>query len=266
MAYFKTDRFVGRSYDLYGEYSLPEIDILTSLVDANSVALDVGANVGACTIPLAQKVGRGGLVLCWEPQRLVHQMLCTNLVLNQLSNTHAFMQGAADKHGTLFVPSVDYGAEGNFGAVTLQAETGAESVVVAPIDALNLSRCDLLKIDAEGMEKVVLTGAQNTIARLRPFLHVENDREGKSADLIAFLLELGYDVYWHLNSLFNPNNFFENSENVFGRLAAINLLGVPRERDVSVEGMFQAKHPESRWQDHIGPTDNIPPATVVRTG
>lgn len=193
----------------------------------------------------------------------MHQMLNANLMLNQISNTHSFLQGAGEKQDRLFVPLVDYGNDGNFGAISLQPDTGTEAVMVAPIDDLKLSRCNLIKVDAEGMEKPVLTGARETIAQHRPFLHVENDREDRSEKLIAFLLDLDYDVYWHLNYLFNPDNFFGNHENVFGRLVAINLLCVPQERKVVTTGMFRAKSANSRWQEHVGPADELAPASVV---
>jgi hypothetical protein len=243
MAYFKTDRFVGSAYDLYGEYSLAEIEVLTALVPEGGVALDIGANFGACTIPLAQKVGDAGRVLCWEPQRLIQQAV-----------------GAAP--GVLYVPSVNYGGGGNFGGIALQDETGAEAVSVISIDSLDLGRCDLIKVDAEGMEGDVLAGARKTIERHRPFLHVENDRDDKSPGLLALLSELGYEAYWHLNHLYNPDNFFANPNNTYGRLAAVNLLCVPKERKVTLKGCHLAPSPESRWQDFIGPYDDIPPVRV----
>ena len=57
--------------------------------------------------------------------------------------------------------------------------------------SLKLARCELLKIDVEGMELAVLQGARNTIERLRPILYVENSKEERSAALVEYLQSLG---------------------------------------------------------------------------
>jgi len=69
-------------------------------------------------------------------------------------------------------------------------------------------------------------GAEQTIRRYRPVLYVENDREEKSAALIRQLLALDYRLYWHLPPLFEPRNYFGVTENVFGRIVSVNMLGL----------------------------------------
>ena len=52
-----------------------------------TVVLDVGANIGAHTLYLSRKRSvRGGVVVAYEPQRVIHQMLCANLALNGIVN------------------------------------------------------------------------------------------------------------------------------------------------------------------------------------
>ena len=113
----------------------------------------------------------------------------------------------------------------------------SEPVEIVPVDTLGLARCDLLKIDVEGMEGEVLAGATTTITRFRPVLYVENDREEKSAPLIERLLSLDYELFWHLPFLFNPENFFGQTANVFKGIVSINILGVPREAKRSADGL-----------------------------
>jgi hypothetical protein len=101
-------------------------------------------------------------------------------------------------------------------------------VEIITIDNLLLPACHMIKIDVEGMEKPVLDGARQTIARFRPLLYVEDDRPNKHAELIATLFDLEYRLWWHLPRLFNPGNFAGDSENIFSNIASFNLFCLPR--------------------------------------
>lgn len=69
--------------------------------------------------------------------------------------------------------------------------------------------CDvrLLKVDVEGSELQVLQGAQETLAKSRPVLYVENAQVDQSPALIEYLWKQGYRLWWHISSLFNPQNY-----------------------------------------------------------
>src|SRR5687768_6606900 len=73
MLYNVNDLYVGRSLDLYGEFSEGEVEVFRQLVRPGDLVMDVGANVGAHTVWFAKAVGPGGVVLAFEPQRLVFQ-------------------------------------------------------------------------------------------------------------------------------------------------------------------------------------------------
>src|SRR3954469_8060635 len=79
------DKYIGRSLELYGEFSEPEITLLTSYLRPTDTVVEVGANVGAHTVPRAQAVSGGGEVVAFEPQRLIFQTLCANLALNSIA-------------------------------------------------------------------------------------------------------------------------------------------------------------------------------------
>jgi FkbM family methyltransferase len=244
MLYHSKDAYVGRSLDLYGEFSEGEVGLFRQLLRPGTVVLDVGANIGAHTLYFAQAVGRGGVVVAYEPQRVIHQMLCANLALNGIVNVRTLLAGAGRERGLAQVPLLDYTAANNFGGVSLGAGEASEPVDIIPVDALGLARCGLIKIDVEGMEGEVLAGAASTIARHRPVLYVENDRREKSAALIAQILSMDYQLFWHVPRLFNPENFFHHPTNVFGNIVSFNMLGVSREADANVLGLRPVAGPQ----------------------
>lgn len=232
MIYQTNDCYVGRSFDLYGEYSEAEVALFRQLVKPGQTVLDIGANIGAHTVPLAQLIGSGGRVLAFEPQRIPYYCLCANVVLNNLTNVVCHQAAVGEMAGTLPVPELDYQAEHNFGGLPLtdhDSTARTYGVPVLRIDDLQLERCDLMKIDVEGMEREVLAGAADTIRRFRPILYVEDDRSEKSAALRALLEDLGYKLYVHRPPLYNPQNFCNDPRNIFGAIISVNLYCHPRD-------------------------------------
>jgi hypothetical protein len=95
----------------------------------------------------------------------------------------------------------------NFGGVSINKSGAGEEVTLWKLDALSLQALKMLKVD----------------------VYVENDRKALSEDLITLISELGYDMWWHLPELYNPNNFAQNKVNVFARIVPVNLLCFPTE-------------------------------------
>ena len=75
-------------------------------VQTGDTVIDGGANIGAFTIPLAKQVGSTGHVYAFEAQRVLSQILHTNVVMNELFNVHVLNQALGANFGTVSVPIV----------------------------------------------------------------------------------------------------------------------------------------------------------------
>jgi len=245
MLYLHRDEYVGRSLDVYGEFSEGEADLFRKLVHRNDIVIEVGANIGAHTVLMAQQAGPKGLVLAFEPQRILYHILCANIALNNLFNVHTYLAAVGKETGVLKVPPIDYSVEANFGGLPLGDGdiTSGELVPLTPLDSIDVPYLRLIKVDVEGMEADVLEGARNLIARHRPFLYVENDRREKSGALITLIDSLGYDMWWHLPPMFNPDNFAHNSENIFVNIVSTNLLCTPKELSADIKDLRKVSGP-----------------------
>ena len=252
MLFNRNDIYVGESLRRYGEFSAGESEVFRQTVQAGMTVLEVGANIGAHTVELSRLAGPGGTVHAFEPQRLVFQTLCANLALNGCANVHAHPAAAGAESGWLVVPPTDPCQRTNFGGIALHEAGPGERVRVMTIDEMLLPACHVIKIDAEGMEEPVLRGAPGTIARHRPLLYVENDREDRSARLISCIAGYAYRMFWHLPPLYSPNNFRNDPENVFPGLLSMNLLCVPAESALKVEGLPEVTGPEDSWRAALG--------------
>ncbi|MDH3584512.1 MAG: FkbM family methyltransferase, partial [Phycisphaerae bacterium] len=250
LMYLANDLYVGQSLDRYGEYSEGEVHLFEYAIKPGMVVLDIGANIGAHTVVFARTVGAGGMVLAFEPQRFLFQILCGNMALNRLANVRCHHAAVGREHGRITVPRLDYDAEENFGGLSLGHSDSDESVEAVTIDGLGLPACDFMKVDVEGMEGDVLTGAEQTVRRFRPTLYVENDRRDKSAQLIQQLMDLDYRLYWHRPRMFNPDNYFQQkpAENVAPSIVSPNMLGLHRSRSQEISGTQEITSPQDWWQ------------------
>ena len=56
------DEFIGLSMREYGEFSEIELSLMLKFIMKDDVVFDIGANIGAFTVPFAKKVGDFGEV------------------------------------------------------------------------------------------------------------------------------------------------------------------------------------------------------------
>lgn len=228
------DEYMGKSFKLYGEYSPGEAALFADLLQPGDVVVEVGANIGAHTVRLAQLVGKEGRVLAFEPQRLCFQLLNGNVAINSLTNVYTYQKCVGATAGHMVVPELSPDEVHNWGGVSLENIKGneGEQVECITLDSLNLTKCKLLKLDVEGMEPQVLQGAVNLLDKCQPLIYTEIDRENKKAEVIAFLRARGYKIYEHKPPLYDSGNYFHNPHNEFMRqgaqIVSFNALCVPQ--------------------------------------
>ncbi len=180
----------------HGEYQADEGSAIINLMMLRRqtfgdgvVVLDVGANVGAHTCRWARACEGWGEVHAFEAQERVFYALAGNLAIGNHFNAHARHVAVGGRNGRLAIPSMDHRTYGNFGGLSLRVTDrkpgqqissviGLQDVAIATLDSMFFERADLIKIDVEGMEIEVLTGATQTIARCRPMLYLEHDIAG----------------------------------------------------------------------------------------
>lgn len=222
MMYLEKDNIMGKSLSHYGETHFHEAELLLKVLEPGDVVIDAGANIGALTIPFAQKVGKDGYVVAIEAQPFIFNMLCGNLALNGLQHVQPLNRAVAHRSNIMaYMPELNYAEDDNYGGIPLASDFNSKDskgrpmvkpVPTITIDDLNLAKPKLIKIDVEGMEVVTLEGAVKTIRRAKPILHVEfiQDRE----EILKFLKSEKYEWKLHEPTLFNENNFRGISEDV----------------------------------------------------
>ena len=238
--YNKNDLYIGKAVEKYGEFSEFEIDLFRQICRPGDVVLEVGANIGTHTVALSNIVGEHGLVYALEPQPIIFYTLCANVAINSLSNVHCLNLAAGATEGFVLIPNINYEEPGNYGSIEVDKFKKGNQIRRVRLDNhITVPSLRLLKIDVEGMESEVIRGAKKLISRHNPVIYVENDRPEKSKALIELIRSLDYRMYWHQPLLYNPNNFFGDSENIYPNIVSINMLCFHKSVDVNLAGFVE---------------------------
>jgi FkbM family methyltransferase len=257
IATFRHDRTIGQALRDHGEFGEDMVRALLAALQPGDVAIDVGANIGAMTVPMARKVGPRGRVVAIESQRMFHACLCANLLLNDLTGVDAIHAAAGARTGDIAVPQIDVTKVANFGAVGIDEEGRPERVRLMRIDDLGLERCAVLKSDVEGLDWFVLQGAAETIARFRPVIFMEAKAGPLTRQAIAWLHAMDYGTQWHFCRFIStkPLRGKAPPPKEEGALGDINIVAVPREHKrlydlpdcASPDGDWKADY--ERWRE-----------------
>lgn len=162
-------------------------------------------------------MGPSGHVIAVEPVPQTIELLKKTIGLNGMAGWVRLVAAAAAGPGTsaveMFVPE----NEPKNAAIIAAPFEGTVQVPAVSVDELtrDLSRLDLVKIDAEGAETMIIDGMQETIKRLHPNLLLEFNAH-RYKDPAAFL-DILLKAYPRMQAL----DFFANLQPV----AAAEILG-----------------------------------------
>jgi FkbM family methyltransferase len=207
---------IQKSLVMFNSFEKNLVDIAIILVkNKNGAIVDLGANIGTFTIPLAYEFPFKE-VIAFEPQRYIFNHLSANIFINKLTNvvTYKFAIGyASTDRSTIKVPVFKH-SEKYTGSVSLDESTiklrSLVKGVVEPglyakkfdvvnlckLDSINLPKLSLIKIDVEGMELEVMESAINTLKRDLPIIIFETwdlpEACDKNSKIIELVTNLGY--------------------------------------------------------------------------
>jgi len=193
---------------LLGGFELATLRLYDSILMAGDIVLDIGANIGAHTLPFARLVGKDGRVYAFEPTQYAFEKLKRNVNANPvISSSIELVQAmlVPEDHSSI-APEIysswplhsEKGLHKQHHGKLMSTADAAALTLDEFVDRKGIERIDFIKLDVDGNEAGVLVGAANTLRRFRPRVLMEWAPylfEGKSAvmeQMLGNFIDLGY--------------------------------------------------------------------------
>lgn len=201
-------RIVSRMFFLYrafglgrGGRALEYVYHLPQLVKQGDKVIDIGANLGYYTCPLADLVGEEGRVYAVEPVPVIFSVLKRNV--GKRRNVELLNYALGEECRTIEMANDSVASAGYFGtgrnfvsegelskdAVRFTAQMKRGSELFGAMEKIDFIKCDI-----EGYERVVLPELRPLIEKFHPTVLVETDGESRQ-QMIRMFTELGYRAY-----------------------------------------------------------------------
>lgn len=196
---------------LLGSFEPKTQRLYRRLIQPGYVVIDIGANSGSHTLPLARLVGETGKVIAYEPTRYAFEKIKRNVQLNPLlagriTLNHQLL--VSDEKQTMVEsiysswPLVPDGKPlHDIHRGRLMETTGATAATLdQSVRDMGIGKIDFIKLDVDGNEYGVLMGGREILDRDRPAILMEmaptyfagkmNEMEG----ILSIIRELGYSI------------------------------------------------------------------------
>lgn len=188
-----------------GSYEYEKQILFSKTITEGSVVYDIGAHVGFYTLLASELVGQKGKVVAFEPLPRNLYYLKEHLQLNRCDNV-IVIESAVAEQGGIF--SFKEGTNSSTGHLSSE---GYMKVKVVSLDDLvskgEIPPPDYMKIDVEGAEMLVLSGAREIIANYCPVIFLSTHGIEVHRQCCAFLRLIDYD----LQSM-NKKDIYETDE------------------------------------------------------
>jgi hypothetical protein len=203
----------------YGEYRHAELALMGRFIQPGAWVIEEGARIGLTTLFLSQAAGPEGHIIAYEADRVLGQIATQNLSANGVRNVTLLQQ----ELGAPIRPLVTGKANGH------------NMASADAIDDLRVARLDWIRILSGDKASVILSGASETLWRLRPRIFIATDAEAEEYAAMMFLRDYGYQLLRFRAPLFNSANYNRRTDDILvGRLAT-GLFCVPEEVEIDTE-------------------------------
>jgi FkbM family methyltransferase len=209
------NELISNSIRRKGIYDLVTAEVIYRLLDQKAHAIDAGAHVGLMSVIMALRVGAGGSVQSFEPHPAVYRKLQANAervnqtIGKEVVQTRNFALSDSARQASLFLPE-DWAA--NTGVARLDIARNSASVPVTVecqtlddariAEGPELMKPELMKLDVEGHEFAVLSGAPRTLEKLRDI--VFEDFGTYPTPVMSLLEQSGFRLFALHRTLFRP--------------------------------------------------------------
>ncbi len=187
------------------------ISFFKQFIKEGDFCIDIGANIGDTTVPMALCNGKDGITLGFDPNPYVYKILEVNASLNIDKTNIVPVPFAISEREEEFYFISSEASFSNGGISTDKSTKHGKFIHPDKIKGVNLEdylnenyknwlpKFSFIKIDTEGYDKEILKSIRGLIKQFMPTIVAESF--GKSTDaekieLYEVIEQMGYDIYY----------------------------------------------------------------------
>lgn len=187
------------------------VGFFRQFIKEGDLAIDIGANIGDTTVPMALCAGSKSLTVGFDPNPYVFKILQRNATLNTGKVNLVPLPFAITKEEDDFFFISSEASFGNGGISKTKESDHGRFVYPEKIKGVNLQnllennysewleRFSFIKIDAEGYDKEILKSVSDLIVKYKPVIIAEsfgNATDAEKMELYDVIEQFGYEIYY----------------------------------------------------------------------
>lgn len=163
-----------------------EVDFYKRFIKPGDTVIDIGTNIGDTTVPMALAAGKTGLTLGFDPNPFVYKVLTVNAGLNPDKTNIEIFPYAITEREMEFIYSSSEASFANGGIQEVNTGYHGKYQLPEKIKGIRLEdflrerypderldRLSYIKVDAEGLDAVILNSIRGVIEKYKPVVVAE---------------------------------------------------------------------------------------------
>ncbi|MDB5223966.1 MAG: FkbM family methyltransferase [Chitinophagaceae bacterium] len=223
------------------------VDFFKQFIKKGDLVIDIGANIGDTTVPMALAAGPAGIALGFDPNPYVYKILEINATLNKEKQTIVPLPYAITVKEEEFYYVSSEASFSNGGIATTKDSRHGNFYHHEKIKGINLkafleenysdkiSGLSFIKIDTEGYDKEIIKSISDLLATYKPTIVAESfgkSTNDEKLELYDVIEKLGYELFYFEDFDIDAKVIKLNNRNeITNWKKTINIYAVPVNRN-----------------------------------
>jgi FkbM family methyltransferase len=220
------------------------VDFFKKFIKKGDLVIDIGANIGDTTVPMALAAGNSGITLGFDPNPYVFNILKINASLNkEKQNIVPLLNAISVKEEDFYYISSEASFSNGAISPTKESKHG-KFIYPNKIKGINLLQFleknykeklndfSFIKIDTEGYDKEIIKSIYDLIEKYKPTIVAESFGDSspeEKVELYNVIEQHGYEIFYFEDFDINTKIIkLENSHEITNWKKTINIYAVPR--------------------------------------
>ncbi len=224
------------------------VDFFKKFVKKGDLVIDIGANIGDTTVPMALAAGNSGITLGFDPNPYVFKILEINASLNkEKQHIIPLLNAISVKDEDFYYVS----SEASFSNGAISPTKGSKHgkfIYPNKIKGINLLQFlednylerindfSFIKIDTEGYDKEIIKSIYDLIEKYKPTIVAESFGDSSAAEKIELynvIKQHRYNIFYFEDFDINAKIIkLENSHDITNWKKTINIYAVPIDKNL----------------------------------